>query len=346
MKALRVYVVLVWLLFGCYAAKADVVYKVKRGDNLAKIASLYNVPLRKIQKVNDVNKYIHPGEKIVIPIKEVYAPWSDYIYTVKKGDSLIKLAQRFNLSVETLKKNNGLETDRIIPGDRLYIKKTLPPRNLYLTRKRKDYSILSFNRIHVVKRGESLYTLSQKYNVPINLIKLVNGIKGRIIREKEMLLVPGEVEYVTVKERAVDVLYEIRRVSAQRNFQANAKGRKVAKIAKQYLGIPYKYGGSGKDGMDCSAFVQIVYKKLHIHLPRTTRGQINRGKPVRLSQLKPGDLVFFEAHGKRPAHVGIYIGNNKFIHASSWKHHVTINKLRGYYLNHFIAARRVLRSGS
>jgi len=194
--------------------------------------------------------------------------------------------------------------------------------------------------------GESLYSLSQQYNVPMNLIKLVNEIKGNTIRKGEMLLVPGEVEYVTTKERASRILYKIRRVSAQRNFQANAKGRKAAEIAKQYLGIPYKYGGSGENGMDCSAFVQIVYKKLCIYLPRTTRGQINRGKPVRLSQLKIGDLIFFEAHGRRPSHVGMYIGNNKFIHASSWKHHVTINKLRGYYLNHFIAARRVLRSGS
>lgn len=345
-KALRVCVILVWLLFGCYTAKADVIYEVKKGDCLTKIAYRYNISLQEIRQVNDVNKCLHPGEKIVIPIKETYAPRSDYIYTVKKGDSLIKLAQHFNLSVETLKKNNGLEASRIIPGDKLYIKKTLPPKNLYLTEKRKDYSILSFNKIHVVEGGESLYSLSQQYNVPMNLIKLVNGIKGNIIRKGEMLLVPGEVEYVTIKERAGRILYKIRRVSAERNFQVNAKGRKAAEIAKQYLGIPYKYGGAGENGMDCSAFVQIVYRKLRIHLPRTTRGQINRGKPVRLSQLKIGDLIFFEAHGRRPSHVGMYIGNNKFIHASSCKRHVTINKLRGYYLNHFIAARRVLRSGS
>jgi cell wall-associated NlpC family hydrolase len=342
MKILKICLVLVCLLVSGYV-KADVVYEVKKGDSLARIACLYDVSLQKIKQANNVNKYIYPGEEIVIPLKEVYAPKSDYIYTVKKGDSLISIAKHFNLSVETLKKNNRLETNRIIPGDELYTKKKLPPKNLYLTEKRKDYSILSFNKIHVVKQRESLYSLSQQYDVPINLIKLMNEIRGNIIRKGDMLLVPGEVEYVTIKERASNILYEIRRNAAERNFQANAKGRKAARIAKQYLGIPYKYGGTGKNGIDCSAFVQSVYRKLRIHLPRTTKGQINIGKPVRLSKLKVGDLVFFKAHGKRPSHVGIYIGNNKFIHASSFKHYVTINKLQGYYLSHFIAARRVLK---
>ena len=80
--------------------------------------------------------------------------------------------------------------------------------------------------------------------------------------------------------------------------------------ARKYLGVPYVWGGTSPKGFDCSGLVQYCYQKVGVSLPRTTYDQINRGKRVSQSNLKPGDLVF-----PHTGHVGIYAGNGKMIHA-------------------------------
>jgi len=115
----------------------------------------------------------------------------------------------------------------------------------------------------------------------------------------------------------------------------------VLRTAKSFLGLKYKYGGEGKDGIDCSAFVQKVYKEHGKKLPRTSGEQYRCGRAVRREELKPGDLVFFSDGNKTIGHVGIYLGNNKFIHASSGAHKVTITDFdKAYYKKHFMGGRR------
>jgi cell wall-associated NlpC family hydrolase len=92
---------------------------------------------------------------------------------------------------------------------------------------------------------------------------------------------------------------------------------------KTFLGVPYKLGGSTLRGIDCSAFVKKIYEIFSIQLPRTTREQFSIGKMVEKEQLKEGDLVFFRRRGNS-AHVGIYIGDNQFVHASSYNREVKI----------------------
>lgn len=119
----------------------------------------------------------------------------------------------------------------------------------------------------------------------------------------------------------------------------------IIKTAKKYLGTKYKYGASTKTTkrFDCSSFVKHVYKKHGKSLPRTSIKQASVGKHVNKKNLKKGDLVFFSTkRSKRVGHVGIYIGNNKFIHASSGAKKVTISSLnKAYYKNKYKGARRV-----
>ena len=93
---------------------------------------------------------------------------------------------------------------------------------------------------------------------------------------------------------------------------SSASAQSVISIAKQYLGVPYRWGGSSPSGFDCSGFTSYVYKKVGISLPRTSSSQQNFGTKVSLSNVQPGDLVF---QGKPAYHVGIYIGGGKYIHA-------------------------------
>ncbi|PSN07164.1 NlpC/P60 family protein [Siccibacter turicensis] len=124
--------------------------------------------------------------------------------------------------------------------------------------------------------------------------------------------------------------------------QSDAKMK--ARILEQYKnwkGTRYHLGGTSRRGIDCSALMQRIFSdSINLDLPRTTGEQLHRGISVSQRQLKPGDLVFFNT-GKRRRHVGVYIGGNKFIHASS-SQGVTISMLsNAYWRHHYVTARRV-----
>jgi hypothetical protein len=121
-------------------------------------------------------------------------------------------------------------------------------------------------------------------------------------------------------------------------------GEQVVSIAKEYLGIPYVYGGSDPNvGLDCSGFVQLVYRRMGIELPRVTYDQVNAGVPVDRADLRPGDLVFSVGdRGRRVnGHVGIFIGDGKWIAAPKTGDVVRVQDLPA----HITAIRRVLPAG-
>lgn len=117
----------------------------------------------------------------------------------------------------------------------------------------------------------------------------------------------------------------------------------VIKTAKSYKGVPYVWGGTSPSGFDCSGFTHYVMLQNDIIIARTASSQYNYGYWVSKSQLKPGDLVFFSTYKTGPSHVGIYVGNDQFIHASSGAGYVTISNLsKAYYTQRYLGARRVI----
>jgi len=124
------------------------------------------------------------------------------------------------------------------------------------------------------------------------------------------------------------------------------RAQKIINYAKNFIGTPYRYGGSDLNkGVDCSGFVYSVMKSFGININRSSVGQSKNGNAIDKSELIPGDLVFFSNGGaKNIQHVGIYIGNGQFIHSASPNNKgVTINKLTdNYYAINYITARRVV----
>ncbi len=111
--------------------------------------------------------------------------------------------------------------------------------------------------------------------------------------------------------------------------------------ARDQMGIRYVWGGTSRSGFDCSGFTQWVFARSGIRIPRTSIEQATVGQRVDRDDLRPGDLVFFRTRGSRISHVGIYIGNNNFIHASSGGGRVRINAITGYYSQRYVTARRM-----
>jgi cell wall-associated NlpC family hydrolase len=150
-----------------------------------------------------------------------------------------------------------------------------------------------------------------------------------------------------VTVRATPVSSRHTPTSVRRDTKAIAS--RVLATAQRYLGTPYRYGGaSPAAGFDCSGFVQYVFGRNHVELPRTSRQQAATGKPLSLSvdSLMPGDLMLFSSTGRGVNHVAIYLGNNRMVHSSAGAGKVVYDDLstaRGkWYLARHVASRRVL----
>ena len=130
----------------------------------------------------------------------------------------------------------------------------------------------------------------------------------------------------------------------ERKQAESNKDDELMKEIKSWLGTPYKYGGDTKSGTDCSGFVRSVYKKVYgIDLNRSARDLVNNTRLISKDELQYGDLVFFKIKGNQVSHVGIYLGNNQFVHASS-KNGVVINDLTAtYYTKYFYKGGRIIR---
>jgi cell wall-associated NlpC family hydrolase len=127
------------------------------------------------------------------------------------------------------------------------------------------------------------------------------------------------------------------------SFMASAFAEtQLHSTVNELKGIAYKWGGTTEGGFDCSGFTRYVYAQFNVDLPHSSKSQAQEGSSVSKSNLRPGDLVFFNTDGKGISHVGIYLGDNEFVHAATNKG-VSINKLNdAYYSKRYVAARRVM----
>jgi murein DD-endopeptidase len=116
----------------------------------------------------------------------------------------------------------------------------------------------------------------------------------------------------------------------------------IVDTAFKMLGRPYRYGGNAPNGFDCSGLVQFSYQQAGLNVPRTAFEQYERSTPVPDKRLEPGDLVFFTLNSRRVTHVGIYVGDGKFIHAPAIGRQVTESRLdEPFWQGHLVRAGRL-----
>ncbi len=316
------------------AATKTVKHTIKNGETLYTIAHKNHTTIEEVRKVNGLKKgdNLKIGRVLKVP-KDTYSPnkkkkiakktntkksTKSAKYAIKNGDTLFTIARKHHTTIEEVKKANGLKK-----GDTLKLGRVLKvPKNTYFPDKTKRIAKVTNTKKSKNKR---IVQKTKKSRQDKKLAKALMNIKSKKIAKK------GQ------KFSMSDIFYS-----------GKSKGRssKMTKLAKKKLGKRYVWGAVGqKNTFDCSGFTSYVCKKNGITIPRTSRAQSTYGKYVSRSNLKPGDLIFFDTSKRRKGyvnHVGIYLGNDRFIHASSAKKKVVITRLgKSFYSKRYKGARRV-----
>jgi peptidoglycan endopeptidase LytE len=274
--------------------------------------------------------------------------WAGERYTVKSGDSLYTISKSLGVSVEALKEANGLKGETIKPKQVLLIP-TQKEKRVGKTVKRSSGETESY----VVRQGDSLYSISKKVGISIEAIKKMNHLPSTSLKTGQKLILPRQ--KIKVDEELEEIgdsegMKEVQKSEGERQITSEPIGKwgsleernLFVRVVKTFLGVPYRLGGSTLKGIDCSAFVRKIYEIFNIDLPRTAREQLSFGKKVDKDQLEEGDLVFFKTRRANNAHVGIYIGDNKFIHASYRNKEVRVESLdTPYFSQRFLKGVRV-----
>jgi peptidoglycan DL-endopeptidase LytE len=363
MKNIYIFIVnIVLATFIAGTVYANTTYVIKKGDNPSNLAKRYNVSPQEIIKTNRLKAdSLKPGTRITIPSKKketssknriakakerklkngktiknaqddartVSHQEEASIHVVRNGDTLLSISKRYSVSSNELREMNNLRTKKLKVGQKLVVKQAAP----------KDYT---------VKRGDTVWNIAKRFNLDPDELKDINCLETDSLKPNQRILLAEETETKELKTydailSQAHIEKEIENISGSKEISELVLQDRLTLFAKKLLNIPYRFGGNSLFGIDCSAYVKKVYSLIGVDLPRSAREQFHEGMSVEGEQLSIGDLVFFRTYASFPSHVGIYLGNNLFIHASSRSKKVTIDSLdTPYYLKRFIGAKRLL----
>lgn len=252
-------------------------------------------------------------------------------HIVKSGDTLWGIARQYGTSIEQIKQLNQLSSDNINIGMKLCVKITpdqTPAEQNVVTAVEDPGTADSIKeQVYIIQPGDSLNSIAEKYGTSVEMLKRINNLTSEVLN-------PGYI--LKLNMPGVDV---------SRGGNADRTAAAVLATARQHLGTPYRYGGSSPGGFDCSGFVKYVFSQHGYNLNRTAAAQYGQGTEISKSDLQLGDLVFFKCSSSSIDHVGIYIGNNEFIHSSSPRSGGVIitNLDESYYARSYAGAARIIQ---
>ncbi|KAA0893389.1 C40 family peptidase [Oryzomonas rubra] len=281
-------------------------------------------------------------------------------HVARRSESLHSIARKYHVSVEELKSVNNLSSTRIEQGSRIIIPARAEQKTAKVAKAASSYKVV---------KGDTLPRIAKKTGLKMSELRRLNGLKGNRIKTGQVLALNEPASAVEEKapvaaastrsqlvskellneQELSSTLAELSDIDADRpvdlakNIEETNQGISgLKKTAYGFLGAHYRFGGNSRGSLDCSSFVQQVFREQKINLPRTAREQFNVGNEVVRGDLRKGDLVFFQTYARFPSHVGIYLGNRKMIHASSRDRRVVISSMdTPYYLSRYLGARRV-----
>ncbi|MBI5212488.1 MAG: LysM peptidoglycan-binding domain-containing protein, partial [Nitrospirae bacterium] len=236
------------------------------------------------------------------------AAYAGTTYTVKNGDSLYKISKKFDVPESELKRINALKTNKLRVGQKIRIKnadRKLARKNLL-----KDKSQEDIEKTYTVKKGDTIYRIAKRFDISVEELKELNELRNNSLKVGQTLIISEKTEEPVEPEdiiKSIQVQYdrkaapvitsmrieEVKELSDSKDLSKMSIKDRLMLFAKKMLHLPYKFGGNGVIGLDCSAYVQKVYGITGITIPRSAREQFRVGEPVDKEELSIGDLVFF-----------------------------------------------------
>ncbi|SIT69254.1 C40 family peptidase [Edaphobacillus lindanitolerans] len=334
-------------------------YKVKSGDSLWKIATEHKLSVSEIKKINNLSSdIIFPGQNLSLsgtykapannqskqqtstakPASSASAA-SGSVYTVKRGDTLSRIAANNGMSVANIKKLNNLKGDLILVGQKLKLSSSASTSSSTSAKAPAQTSkpsspakapakLATGSQTYRVVSGDTLSKIAARHKTTVKNLQALNNLSGTTIYVGQTLKVNG-----TAKANGKTDSGKVIQTSAP---SSTASTSNIVSIAKKYQGVPYKWGGTTPSGFDCSGFIYYVLKEAGLSNSRATAaGYYDRSFSVKSPQA--GDFVFFRGTyggANNVSHMGIYLGNNQFIHASS-SQGITISNVNDSYWKKF-----------
>lgn len=339
-------------------------YQVKPGDSLWKIAQVHQVSVQQLMEWNRLkDAVIFPNQTLLVaevqtaaapkptqkPVTSTPAPNSTSTYTVVAGDTLSKIAVKFKTTVAVLQQTNKLSGTTIYVNQKLIVPgaptvSTPAPVTQPTTPPPTVATPPTNTTVYTVVAGDSLSKIGAKFKVSVASLKAWNNLTSDVIRVGQKLNVQGGAAAPTQPVQPTQPVVNptppvVTPPVTSTPTLTGTQAEKVVQAAFSVLNAPYKWGGSTPEGFDCSGFIYYVYNQAGIAIPRTN----SKGMDMRsyeLDQPQVGDLVFFaNTYTTGISHVGIYIGDNKFIHAGSQG--ITVTSLdNAYWKKHFDSYKR------
>ncbi|MFH1897065.1 MAG: LysM peptidoglycan-binding domain-containing protein [Candidatus Desantisbacteria bacterium] len=334
-KRLMINILLVLFIFSPTISWGEIYHTVKGNETLWRIAKKYGISVEELRQSNNLrSNLICKGQQLCIQ-KQVASQIVTPLQNTKKEE------------------RQGAEI----------VQETTKPQTLHS------------QNSYVVKKSDTLFSIARRNGCTVGELKRINHLTDNTIEISQVLLLSAttinyeaktanpETQTPNIEPQILSNEEEHQSASAENYIRLPVKeatpsaeeqyiplaeypgdiGPQIVNTAKRYLSLPYKSGGEiGDESTDCSGFVKRTFGYFGIKLPRSAREQFNMGTPV--TELAEGDLVFFATYASYPSHVGIYIGDDKFIHSSSYRSGgVRIDSLESnYYHQRYLGARRVV----
>jgi cell wall-associated NlpC family hydrolase len=234
-------------------------------------------------------------------------------------------------------------------------KSSTKPKRVKVSRKASPARVS--DQVYIVHRGDNLFQIARAHQVKVSALKAANGLKSSRIKAGQKLTLPipqsayspkktapkPSAPVEPVEQAATQKMSQLQDQNLISQDELGSIRSRLVEAGFQMIGVRYRYsGGSEKTGFDCSGLVKSLFSKFNIDLPRSSREQYKQGEKVDRDKLEVGDLVFFSSGGTRPTHVGIYIGNDRFLHAARKARQVMVSDLgKLWYTMRYLGARRI-----